>query len=133
MRRTPTAEQRQQAEARRARFRELAKQVGALSEDERTAIMLRAGGIRTIEGHPLTPLNSCLILNQCPGASIVGGFQQWKAAGRAVRKGEKGLSLWVPIGRRRDDGTRGEVGDGEKPGFIMGTVFDVSQTDHSES
>jgi hypothetical protein len=54
---------------------------------------------------------------------MVGGFNQWITAGRAVRKGEHGLSLWIPCqGKSESDDEPGETY------FRMGTVFDIEQT-----
>lgn len=132
-RKQPTQEQKDKAAARRERFRELARVVGELTDEQRAALAMKAG-IRTIEGHELTPLNQCLLVSQRDRVSVVGGFVQWKKAGRAVRKGESGLSIWVPIAKRGGgklpDKTTGEGGDSSgRPGFIMGTVFDITQTD----
>jgi len=135
-RRQPTAAQRAAAAERRERFKALAARVAAISEDERTALVMRLGAIVTCEGHALSVHNSCLVLTQLPTSSMVGGFHQWRAKGRKVRKGEHGLMIWIPTGRNNeaedaapiaeDDGSA----NGEKrPGFIMGTVFDVTQTE----
>ena len=132
MRRQPTEEQKAKAAERRERFRELVKQVAAMNEDERTALVMKCGAIVSCEGRALSPLNSCLILTQFPTASMVGGFLQWKAHGRSVKKGENGLSIWVPTGRKDEREELKEATDdskGKRAGFIMGTVFDVSQTE----
>ena len=139
-RRTPTLEQKQKAAERRERFRALAQQVAQMSEDERTALVMKVGAIVTCEGHALSPLNSCLVLTQLPTASMVGGFRQWQDKGRRVKKGEHGLMIWIPTSK----GEMGEQGEEAPPtgadtasegeerkraGFVMGTVFDVSQTE----
>lgn len=67
--------------------------------------------------------NVAWILAQCPDATVVAGFQQWKQAGRTVRKGERGLAILVPTMRKDKD--TGE----DLAGFRVGYVFDVSQTD----
>lgn len=136
MRKQPTEEQKAKAAERRERFRELAKLVAGLAPEQREALAMRAG-IVTIEGRSLSPFNQCLLVNQFAGVSVVGGFQQWKRAGRSVKKGARGLSLWIPTGRAdkgADLDAGGEVsadGEGKSKGgaFIMGTVFDVSQTE----
>jgi hypothetical protein len=134
-RRQPTEAQRAAAAERRERFKALAARVAAMSEDERTALVLRLGAIVTCEGHALSAFYSCLVLTQLPAASMVGGFHQWRAKGRKVKKGEHGLMIWIPTGRK--DGTanaapiaEGEAGEenGKRTGFVMGSVFDVSQT-----
>ena len=137
-RRTPTAEQRQHAAERRGRFRALAAQVAEMSDDERAALVMRVGAIVTCEGRALSPFNSCLVLSQLPTASMVGGFWQWKDKGRAVRKGARGLMIWIP--KHRGDAseeappvTDASGGESEekakRSSFVTGTVFDVSQTE----
>ena len=120
---TATPEQKEAAEARRLKFRSLAKQLSALPAADRAALAARLPGISTIEGRSLSTFNMCLIAAQCPSATVVGGFKQWRKAGRSVRKGEHGLSLWVPCGTvKRDDGS-------DRVQFISGVVFDVAQTE----
>lgn len=118
-----TKQQKQAAEQRRAKFRNLARQLGAMPKAQRDALAARLPGIATVEGRTLSTINTCLIAAQCPSATIVGGFRQWKKAGRSVKKGEHGLSLWVPFGVK--DADTGET----DTRFGMGTVFDVAQTE----
>ena len=132
----PTAEQKAAATARRERFTELANDIARMSDDERAALVARVGAIVTCEGRALSVHNSCLVLTQLPAASMVGGFRQWMAHGRSVRKGEHGLMIWVPTSRKDDapptDGQAAEgeaAGAGKRAGFVMGTVFDVTQTE----
>jgi hypothetical protein len=128
-----TPEQKAKAAERRERFRELVKAVSDMSEDERNALVMKVGAIVTCEGRALSVHNSCLVLSQFPTASMVGGFQQWKGHGRSVKKGEQGLGIWIPTGRKSEGDSEEleEVTGGEekRAGFIMGTVFDVSQTE----
>lgn len=121
---------------RRERFKALAARVAAMSEDERSALVMRLGAIVTCEGHALSAFNSCFVLTQFPTASMVGGFHQWRAKGRKVKRGEHGLMIWIPRARgetgedtapdaEADSGTE----KGKRAGFIMGTIFDVTQTE----
>jgi len=133
-RREATAEQKQAAAERRERFRALAKQVAELPEEARAALVDRYGAVVTCEGRALSFVNTCLVLTQRPAASMVGGFAQWLKAGRAVRKGECGMGIWVPIakgkaGEAAEPAGGEEAADSERPRFLMGTVFDISQTD----
>jgi N-terminal domain of anti-restriction factor ArdC len=41
--------------------------------------------------------NCCLIINQCPDASSVAGFNAWKKLNRNVKKGEKGIRILAPM------------------------------------
>jgi len=132
--RQPTEEQRAKAAERREVFKAFCQRVAAMSEDQR-AELSRKIPIVNPAGHPLSPYNHCLIYSQFQGApTIVAGFQQWRKAGRMVRKGEHGLMIWVPIGKRKQaDGADSSATDSaERPGFIPGYVFDISQTDAAE-
>ena len=130
-RRAPTEEQKARAAERRAQFRILWKQVADMDEGERIRLASRAG-IRSCEdGHEMSPTNQCLIMLQNPDATVVGGFRQWIRHGRKVRKGEHGISIWIP--RFPGKGKEGQdEGDGDSKGaevrFFSGTVFDVAQT-----
>lgn len=89
--------------------------------------------------------NQLLIIMQKPDASRVAGFQTWKAQGRTVRKGEKGLAILRPVflgGSKAQavdvvDPASGQAvgqvkqatGRGPVRGFTVTYVFDVSQTD----
>ena len=124
MRRELSADQKQASEARRAKFRELARKLSALPAADRAQLAARLPGIATIEGRTLSPINMLLVASQIPSATIVGGFKQWRKAGRIVRKGEHGAQLWVPFkGKAEDQDAGAEVR------FGMGTVFDVAQTE----
>lgn len=127
-RRTLNAEQIAKTEARRARFRQLAKQIGDMSDAERETLAARMVGIATVEGRILSACNVQMIALQNPTATIVGGFRQWLKAGRCVRKGETGLMIWVPIIRKGAEATGETAAKPDETRFMCGTVFDVSQT-----
>lgn len=83
--------------------------------------------------------NTLLIVMQCPKASEIKGFRAWEAAGRMVRKGEKGIRIFAPAGQA--DGIEGQAATADtpavdgKPGrkfFRLIAVFDISQTDVME-
>ena len=109
-------------EDRKARTKEIMQKIAAMSDDERKAL-LRKIGIVTIEGRRLSDYNQCFLYFQNPETTVVGGYKQWKAAGRQVRKGEHGMSIYIPCG------TKDEEGNIEANYFWFATVFDVSQTD----
>jgi hypothetical protein len=119
-----TPEQQARAAERREKFKKIAKQISALTPEQRQAMAARCWPT-TVEGPPLSVTNACLVGLQMPGATLVGGFRQWIKAGRAVRKGEHGISIWIPGGAPKSDDL--EAGDTDIR-FLMGTVFDVSQT-----
>lgn len=137
-RRELTDEQKERAEARKERFRAHCQRLAAMSEAERVALICGAGGaVMTCEGRALSEVNTALLIFQLSGVSVVGGFRQWKKAGRCVKKGERGLSIWIPSARGggEDEGKReGEISGrelaalAEGPRFLTGTVFDISQT-----
>src|SRR5436190_4702843 len=121
-RRQSTPEQKAAAVERRARFTELANQVAEMTDADRAALVAHVGAIVTCEGRALSVHNSCLVLTQLPTASMVGGFRQWKAHGRSVKKGEHGLMIWVPTSRKDAEPTATEgppaasAGEGEGEG-----------------
>ena len=115
-------------DARREKFRALVKHVAAMPEQDRVALS-NEFGIVTVEGRSLSMHNMLLVAIQLPAASMVGGFKQWLAQGRAVKKGEHGAMIWIPIGRKVTDetgATHTEMEDNRA--FTVATVFDVSQT-----
>jgi hypothetical protein len=115
----------QAIEAKKAKMKQLAEQFAKMSEAERVELSNQLGSLRTIEGRPLSFKNSALLYFQRKSVSIVGGFQQWKKAGRIVRKGEKALAIFCPASRKTEEG---ETTD--SPSFFFtGNVFDISQTE----
>src|SRR5262245_597032 len=75
--------------------RKLARELSKLSDEDRKARCL-SYDVRTIEGRTLSPINTLLAATQDARVTVIGGFKQWLAAGRCVRKGEKALLIWVP-------------------------------------
>lgn len=130
MKRQPTEAQKAQAKARREQFRKIVKQIAALPPEQRATIAAKCP-IATCEGHMLSFFNMCLVASQKADATIVGGFRQWREQGRTVRKGEHGLGIWIPLahGKAEPDASEAESDTDDKPRFMMGTVFDISQTE----
>lgn len=110
---------------RKERMKELRSALCKLTVDERQALAERYGVV-TIEGRQLSINNQCLLAMQMGNPTIVGGFQQWKKAGRVVRKGEHGAIIWFPSGKKSEE----QVQDDEiEMHFFTGVVFDITQTD----
>lgn len=133
MKHAPTEAQKGAAAERRRKMRELARRIGAMTPDERTRLIGDCSVV-AIEGHGFSFFNTLMVITQLPGASVVGGFRQWRAAGRCVRKGEHGAAIWIPITPGRAGGEElPETPDAKpsrgRPRFILGTVFDIAQTD----
>jgi len=128
---TPTAAQQEKAEARKAAFKELCQRLAKMSEAEKAAFIEKCPIISTCEGRLLSGHNTMLIWAQLETATMVGGFHQWKAQGRAVKKGEHGLALWIPrAATKAEKEANPRLTDSDEPqGFFMGCVFDVSQTE----
>src|SRR4029079_7796016 len=70
--------------------------------------------------------NQLLVQMQRPNATRVAGYKAWKALGRQVNKGERGIAILAPRTRLVED----EAGDRKRvvSGFHVVRVFDVSQT-----
>jgi antirestriction protein ArdC len=97
---------------------------------EALTIYLRAIG----RFHRYSLHNVLLIASQKPNASYVAGFRTWNGLGRFVRRGERGIMIFVPIVRgkaQNDDEDREQI---SRPvaGFRPAFVFDISQTDGKE-
>ena len=122
-----TPEAKAAAEAKRAAFRNFANQIAKMSPEQHKALAMQSP-ITTIQLQPLSVKNQCLIALQKPTATICAGFRQWIKAGRAVRKGERAINMWVPVGCPKADGT-GESGETR---FVIGSVFDITQTEQIE-
>jgi len=122
----------EERKAWREAMNRLIKQVGAMSAEEREQVAARLG-IVTSDGHVLSFYNQCFLAAQGAGsATIVAGFQQWRRAGRCVRKGEHSCGvIYVPTGKRRSDEEEAPSNPEEKESirFMLVPVFDVSQTD----
>ena len=90
--------------------------------DQQKQKLLDNGVVTTIEGRVLSDYNTMLVYIQSPGATVVGGFNQWKQVGRQVRKGAAGLSIWIPTSKKNEL-------EEDETYFLTGTVFDISQTE----
>ena len=108
---------------RRERWKGHCAKFAAMSEVERVALVQKVGAVVTCAGHQVAFKNTALLILQCPIVSVVGGFNQWKAAGRRVMKGAKALSMWAPGASPKD----GESGEDVR--FFTVNVFDISQTE----
>lgn len=126
--RKPTEEQKAKAAERRSRMRTLAANISKMSDSERAAMAARLPGVVTIEGRCLSMHNQLMLAFQMGSATVVGGFRQWKKAGRSVKRGQHGASIWIPLGDKvtKDDGSS-ETMNVEH--FGLATVFDISQTE----
>lgn len=127
--REPTPEQKARAAQRRKEFCDLWRQVKTLTETGATV-----PEVPTVEGYALSLRNSIVCRLQRADVQLVGGFRQWLEYGRCVRKGEHGLAIWVPVGTGAS-GNDPEPDPGAEPAepnaprrFVIGTVFDISQT-----
>ncbi len=105
------------------------KKLSEMPEEQRNALAEKFG-IVTVEGHPLTAHNQCFLVAQSEiNFTIVGGFQQWKKAGRIVRKGEHGFYIFVPSKQKDDPPDNTEIQNEDDVHFYTAVVFDISQTE----
>jgi antirestriction protein ArdC len=84
--------------------------------------------------HKYSFYNTCLILQQCPDATRVAGYQKWQGLGRQVRRGEKAIWILAPMFSKKE--REDENGEKEPAKILSGfkdvKVFDISQTDGEE-
>ena len=117
------------ATARRAMLTELAAKASLMTPEELRAFL--PVDVMTIEQKTLSLKNTYLVLHQLPTSTIIGGFDQWKRAGRSVKKGSKALGIWVPLKPRSSAASASPDPDDKNPAFrfTFGNVFDISQTE----
>jgi len=106
---------------------------------------LRKFGERWRSGfHRYSLSNLFLIWGQCPGFSLVAGYNQWRKVGRYVKKGSKAIWILAPMVSSKhvlrkivSDSPDDDDGSDEKDeqvkkyisGFMPVHVFDYGQTD----
>ena len=83
--------------------------------------------------------NTMLIFMQCPNATHVAGYHDWRRNFcRQVKRGERGITILAPCPYRRKEEVEEAALDGspatsvqwvQRMGFRTVTVFDVSQTE----
>ena len=117
----------EEVKAWRLKMKEVAAKVRALPETEQEELARQYGTI-TAEGHRLSRFNTIFLSFQAgrPLAQI-GGYRQWKKAGRQVIKGQHAIgSIFVPIGAKNNE--TGELEDNNIR-FHSVPVFDITQTE----
>jgi antirestriction protein ArdC len=85
----------------------------------------------TASFHHYSLHNTMLIFTQYPEATRVAGYKKWRAMGRQVKKGEKGIAIFAPMRFKRPQ----EAAEEDlKPilAFRVVYVFDVVQTEGEE-
>jgi len=128
-----TPKQKEKHEARKRKFQELCNKIKTMDDGERIRLASSIQAV-SIEGAAYSPHNQCMLAFQAPDCTVLGGFRQWKKHGRSVMKGEHGHMIWIPCIRKAttDEATtedKPETTAPESVNFIMGTVFDVTQTE----
>ena len=113
---------------RKDRIKELRQRLVNLNNAERKTLQDK-GIIATVEGRPLSLHNTLLLYLQITRRtpSIVGGYRQWRKAGRQVNKGEHGAVIFFRVGDKDDDG---EIIEAQA--FYTAVVFDITQTSKIE-
>ena len=111
---------------KRQQLKELRQKLANLTPEQKAALTAR-GLIATIEGRVLSLHNTWMVYLQSNGQwpTVVGGYQQWKKAGRQVSKGQHGYSILFPAGEK--DKETGDIL--EATAYYSGTVFGISQTE----
>lgn len=111
---------------RKERTQQLRQRLANLSDQDKEALTSR-GLIATVEGRTLSLHNTLLVYIQSNGTipTVVGGYQQWKRAGKQVKKGEHGYIIWFPVGQKDEE--TGDIMAAET--FYTATVFDISQVE----
>lgn len=109
----------------KAKIKALRLKLANLTPEEKQALTSR-GLVATVEGRSLSLHNTLLVYLQSKATpTVVGGYQQWKRAGKQVQKGEHGMMIWFPVGQKDTD--TGDIALAER--YFTATVFDISQVE----
>ncbi len=108
-------------------------------EDALSALLCSEGWRRWLTTratlHAYSARNTLLIAHQAFARGMapthVAGFRAWLKLGRCVRKGERGLTIWVPM-RVKAHTDNGEEGDERKTIFRTAAVFDTLSRDRRD-
>lgn len=68
-------------------------------------------------------MNQLLVWSQAPGATATAGYKQWQAAGRQVRKGERGIMIRQPRPFARE--TTNAAGESETRSGVFFGILDA--------
>lgn len=120
---------------KREKIRKLFKQISEMPSEQRSELTARMP-IVNVEGHALSTYNHCLLILQAGNRplTVVGGFKQWLSQGRVVKKGEHGMAIWFPAIKKNGNGNNEtEEDEPNELRFMLGTIFDISQTKEIES
>ena len=108
----------------------LTRQIQQLRTGEQWADMLRQAAL--LSGQSFS--NVLLIASQHPGATMVAGYEAWKALGRQVTRGQRGIAVLDETSRPSGltdaaaDGTTRAAGHGDQARTRLTYVWDISQT-----
>ncbi|MFC9818197.1 ArdC-like ssDNA-binding domain-containing protein [Streptomyces virginiae] len=138
-----TPEQRAKfAEKRKAEVQGLQEQLTAavveFASSEGWAALLKKMAQRSRIMRKYSFRNSALIFAQCPHATEVRGYNEWKGRGRQVREGTRGIRILAPnkVTLRDENGEPQKDEHGNEKHittFRPISVFDISQTERAEA
>ena len=95
----------------------------AVKQNEPSAETVANARFISIDGHEYSGRNKMFLAMQQVEFGKLGGFQQWIAHGRAVKKGETGNDIMIPCSKKAKDG-----GDDETF-FRWISIFHENQTE----
>lgn len=119
--RTLTQAQQAKADARKAKRKammENLRNAGKINETE--------NGYISITGKSYSPRNQMFLAMQNVPAGQLAGFRQWLTVGRAVKKGETGADIMIPITNTKDDADEAEE---DNTYFTWTSLFHYTQTE----
>jgi hypothetical protein len=122
---------------KKARLKQIREKLKSLSDQEKKQL-LDNGLIATIDGKILSTHNTMMCYLQTPGIfsgnatlpTVVGGFKQWKNAGRYIVKGQHGMTIFFPVGPKVETENGEKLVEAEH--FYTASVFDITQTENME-
>jgi N-terminal domain of anti-restriction factor ArdC len=116
------------------RITESIASLAAITDTVRQSEMFKSWLLTMSRFHSYSWNNQMLIYIQRPNATRVAGFHAWKAVGRSVKKGAKGIAILAPRIRKRE--VQSITGETETVNSVQGYlnvhVFDVADTEGAD-
>ncbi len=100
---------------------------------ERIARGEKAAGYVSVTGRVLSPGNMMMLVCQGVPRGTVGGFRQWQAIGRSVKRGEHGATILFPIRRNPREAAHEDEEVIDRVHFGSVAVFHLAQTEEIEA
>jgi len=119
-----------QKQSKQQRIRQFLQAYRNLSDKQKGEILDKIQAL-SIEGRPYSPTNQCLLAMQEGQKGTYGGFNQWRQAGKKIKKGAKGFLIFFPSKSGHSSNEPSEEGEEDTTAmrFFCTYIFHESQVE----